>query len=183
MRLWRALNMESQCSRKRTVLGMNRRNKRGSAHHSFKPMEIRFWAKVNKGTLTGCWEWIGSTNYEYGQLWLNGKVVLAHIISYEMHRGAIPKGQVVMHSCDNPLCVRPEHLSLGTPKDNVIDALTKGRYLGRETRKLSKEVRQRLKERIRAGEKHKILAAEFGLAMRTVQRWASEINKSDVGLY
>lgn len=63
----------------------------------------------------------------YGGIKHNGKTLGAHRVSYELHHGPIPAGAVVMHRCDNPLCVRPEHLRLGTQAENVKDMFAKGR--------------------------------------------------------
>ena len=65
-------------------------------------------------------QWIGCKIPDgYGMLQVNGKATLAHRISYEIHKGEIPEGMCVLHSCDNPGCVNPEHLHLGTQKDNA----------------------------------------------------------------
>ncbi|MFA8692963.1 HNH endonuclease signature motif containing protein, partial [Escherichia coli] len=75
-----------------------------------------------------CEIWQGSkTKGGYGLRYYQGKVQLAHRVSYKLNKGEIPEGLVVMRSCDNPSCVNPEHLSLGTQSDNRKDCLDKGR--------------------------------------------------------
>lgn len=94
----------------------------------FTPLAVRFWAKVEK-TPT-CWEWRGATVTGYGHISMGGvlgKIRLAHRISWEMHNGPIPDGLHVCHRCDNPKCVRPDHLFLGTDLDNAQDRDAKGR--------------------------------------------------------
>ncbi len=86
----------------------------------------RFWSKVNKGPK--CWEWQACcTTYGYGVIWWGKTHKLAHRVVYEMGHGTIPQGMHICHKCDNPPCVRPSHLFLGTPKDNHQDSYRKGR--------------------------------------------------------
>lgn len=89
------------------------------------PLKERFWAKVIK--TDSCWNWMGSINRGRGQININGKPRFASVVSWEMEYGKIPNGQCVCHKCDNPLCVRPNHLFLGTQRDNIYDAISKGR--------------------------------------------------------
>ncbi len=96
---------------------------------------IRFWKMVDKDTPvhpilgTSCWLWTGcKLPYAHGQFNVgNHKIVLAHRFSWELHYGSIPEGLYVCHHCDNPSCVRPDHLFIGTQKDNVQDCIQKGR--------------------------------------------------------
>lgn len=86
----------------------------------------RFDANVQKGD--GCWEWSGSLmNSGYGRFNLKKRWQSAHRMAYSATHGPIPEGLLVCHKCDNPRCVRPSHLFLGTCKDNVHDCIRKGR--------------------------------------------------------
>lgn len=81
-----------------------------------------FWRRVRK-TAT-CWLWTGPTNGRYGRI---GRRTYAHRASYEMAYGPIPRGLFVLHNCDVPLCVRPDHLRLGTARENSYDAMERRR--------------------------------------------------------
>jgi hypothetical protein len=105
-----------------------------------KSIEERFWAKVIK--TESCWLWQGGKNRgSYGHFNITrgtSKYVLAHRYSYELHYEPIPTGMWVCHHCDNPSCVNPAHLFLGTPRDNSQDSIQKHRGK-RGPRKLSEE--------------------------------------------
>jgi hypothetical protein len=90
--------------------------------------EFRFWSKVVVGNKDDCWPWTASLFHDgYGEFGLNGKVVRAHRYSYELAHGQIPDNQLVLHSCDNPPCVNPNHLFLGDDLVNSHDMFSKGR--------------------------------------------------------
>jgi hypothetical protein len=85
----------------------------------------RFWSKVMLGP--ECWLWRASPKERYGRFRLDARYIGAHQASWILARGPIPEGLHVLHKCDNPRCVRPEHLFLGTNQDNVNDRHVKGR--------------------------------------------------------
>lgn len=87
----------------------------------------RFWAKVNKSD--GCWIWTaGKTDDGYGTFWTGNTHSKSHRISWALTNGAIPEGLQICHHCDNPSCVRPDHLFTGTNLDNQLDSIKKGRH-------------------------------------------------------
>ena len=86
----------------------------------------RFENKVERIPGVDCWLWAGAHN-RYGHLAVNGETKLAHRVSWELAHGPITGGMNVLHKCDTPLCVRPDHLFLGTQRENILDAVRKGR--------------------------------------------------------
>lgn len=88
-----------------------------------------------------CWLWrAGKDRWGYGQFRYKGKTRSAHRIAYKLYVGEIPEGMFVLHKCDNPICVNPKHLFLGTLKDNSQDMVKKGRNnTGKGSAKLTKE--------------------------------------------
>lgn len=110
------------------------------------PVEVRFWAKVDKSG--ECWEWTGAKNRAgYGMLKAgaaNGSNTIAHRYSWTLVNGEIPDGLKILHKCDNPGCVRPSHLFLGTQKDNVHDMIAKGRDTAIKEQKGEKHPRAKL---------------------------------------
>jgi hypothetical protein len=91
--------------------------------------EVLFWKKVYK-TNGGCWLWAGSILQPggYGHFHVKRKGIGAHVYSFELHHGPVPEGHVVRHSCNSPSCVNPDHLSSGTQKQNIADAVSQGRH-------------------------------------------------------
>jgi hypothetical protein len=98
------------------------------------PVSSRFWKHVKKSQdKEGCWVWVGSFGGgPYGQITeavapYKRKMHRPSRVSWEMHFGPIPAGMWVLHHCDNPPCVRPDHLFIGNRSDNIRDAIAKGR--------------------------------------------------------
>lgn len=91
--------------------------------------EERFWEKVDKSG--DCWNWTAKVGkratHNYGKFFIDGRWMQAHRYAYQLAQGEIPEGMVVRHRCDNPLCVRFEHLEIGTQADNVADMDNRGR--------------------------------------------------------
>ncbi|MHB0992643.1 MAG: HNH endonuclease signature motif containing protein [Burkholderiales bacterium] len=136
------------------------------------PIEDRFWKKVIKSE--NCWEWVGNKNNKgYGQLSKGGRLgnALAHRVSYEIHNGKIPGGLFVLHKCDNPGCVRPDHLFLGTNSDNMQDMLKKGRFKSKSLKgekckfsKLNESQVMEIKNRLLHGDKARLIARAYGVS-------------------
>ena len=133
----------------------------------------RFESKVERIPESGCWIWVGDAG-RYGHVSFgtppNQHRRAAHRVSYELFRGPIPEHLNVCHHCDVTLCVNPDHLFLGTQKDNVLDSVLKhrwaipGRRLGQ--RKLTD---QQVKEILRGGSTS-CFAKQFGVALSTIKR-------------
>lgn len=150
------------------------------------PPNERFMRKVRKD-VSGCWIWEGARHNKtgYGSFQPGGRgspTTGAHRYSYEMHKGPAPKGLHVMHSCDNRRCVNPDHLSLGTPKNNTDDMLAKGRWHGGvsigEASGAAKLTEALVREMRASPDTHADWARCLGLgpntirAARTGRRWA-----------
>lgn len=137
-----------------------------------------FWNKVNKDTISGCWEWTGATRKSgYGAYkGPNGLVIDVHRFVFNITtKMPIPDGMIVLHSCDNRICCNPAHLSLGTHEENMRDMKMKGRdnYAKGERAGSSKLTDKEVKE-IRAkyatGEyTHQSLAEEYGVDKTSVR--------------
>ncbi|MBX3583571.1 MAG: HNH endonuclease [Rhizobiaceae bacterium] len=142
-------------------------------------LEERFWAKVAKGE--GCWLWTGSVNRQgYGAIRVGKRMRKATHVSILLDTGSWPaQGLIACHKCDNPSCVRPDHLYAGTYKDNARDRDVQGRFVRPPRCSAARQVRgerQHLAKltpdkvrMIRSGAgtpEH--LAAKFGVAKRTI---------------
>ncbi len=109
--------------------------------------EQRFWKKVEKGQNHECWLWIGLCNNKgYGQININGKHILTHRFSREIYFGKISQELCVLHKCNNPPCVNPNHLYLGTNKDNSEYMVKQNRQAKGENHGRSKLTESQVKE-------------------------------------
>lgn len=156
-------------------------------HFTTRPVETRFWEKVDRNgplpasrpELGPCWLWTGAANpHGYGQLTVgstrdgNRRREIAPRLAYRLHHGTLPADMDVLHHCDTPRCVNPDHLFLGTAGDNMRDASTKGR-----TTQGEKNLRARLtdaqvleiRRRYATGDvTYDQLAVTYGVHVRTI---------------
>lgn len=143
-------------------------------------IEPRFWRNVKKSE--GCWEWTGARSGNgYGAISWHNKQHGAHRVSWMLANGReIPAGMQVLHACDNPLCVRPEHLSLGSLQENSLDMVRKNRAsrVGpgnpakgeRNARAVLNEIQVReIRGKIKSGMQYRTLGREYGVSETTIR--------------
>lgn len=123
----------------------------------------RFESKFEK--TDGCWEWKASIrDTGYGQFYLNGKPEKAHRVSFILYKGE-PESSMVCHTCDNRKCVNPDHLFLGSNKDNMIDMSNKYRS---PSQRLTEKEYVKIFNRLNEGMSQRKIAKEFGCAQTTI---------------
>lgn len=134
-------------------------------------IEQRFWRKVRKGP--GCWEWLGAhTGIGCPRFSVRGVCTLANRFVYEMTKGPIPPGMVTMHSCDNQLCVNPDHINLGTYSENLADMVKKGRC---PVAKLKPADITEIRRQWKGGEPVEVLSRRYGVGVGTIRRAATGV--------
>lgn len=149
------------------------------------PVEARFWKYVSK--TDSCWLWTGATNTDgYGVIATyrgDGAKVYrrAHVISWEWANGPVPKGMSVCHNCpggDNPACVNPDHLWLGTTRQNQADKARKGRAKGSNNgqSKLDEPKVAAIKAMLSENITRRAIAAEFGVTVSTIDHIATGLS-------
>lgn len=147
----------------------------GVYERKLKPISVRLFAKVVKEPEdNGCWLWTGCTSiFGHGQIW-NGtfksnlgqrRLLTAHRVSYELHYGVDPGLSCVLHRCDVPNCVRPDHLFLGTKKDNTDDMRAKNRMVVGEAHPRAKLTTEKVIAIRLSKEPHSVLCKRFGVSL------------------
>ena len=129
--------------------------------------QVSFFSRVIPNGEHGCWEWNGVlTGSGYGKCGMLGEQ-RAHRVSYRLHYGDISGGNVIMHKCDNRICVNPAHLEQGTHKDNMADMKKKGRAAtGRKPHLTEEQVKDIYLSKSSISQ----LTKQYGLNIRTVER-------------
>lgn len=142
-----------------------------------KTLKNRFENKFSIDIVTGCWNWTASlTHTGYGRIresGLNSRTLSAHRVSYLLYKGSIQNNLLVLHRCDNRKCVNPEHLFLGTSKDNAIDRERKGRSRPQRgelnaNSVLSNELVINIRNMYKNGKRLCDISREFNIATSTI---------------
>jgi hypothetical protein len=134
-------------------------------------VEERFKKRFIVDQETKCWNWIAAKSAAgYGQIGFNNRVIYAHRFSYELRYGSINQGLCVCHKCDNPACVNPDHLFLGTHQENSSDASKKGRFNPKKGEdnprsKLTKQIILLIRADHRS---HRAIGKDYGISNRNV---------------
>ena len=139
------------------------------------PLVTRFFNCVFPEPNSGCWLWVGGLGAKaYGSIRSeSGKKIGAHRLSYEMHKGPIPLGMFVRHKCDNPPCVNPDHLEVGTHTDNMCDMYKRQRNRQRKGSSHHKAILDEatvaaIKQTLSEGVTGALLAVKYNVSVSTI---------------
>ena len=178
---------------RRTVPGCDRKHKghglcdlhrqrlarTGTTDSPVKSLAERFWEKVDRRGADECWPWLAAKNsLGYGVMrpegQRSGPTVKAHRVSL-MLSGVSVDGYVVRHRCDNPSCVNPAHLELGSQMENVSDMISRGRCArgAARSQRLTEDDVRTIRERWSAGELQRVIASDYGVSRPTISRIVS----------
>ncbi len=137
--------------------------------------DVLFWNKVKFGP--GCWVWTGGrTATGYGRVKRGGKMVCATHWAVFLTIGRLPvskDGEVVAHSCDNPPCVRPDHLRVCSQSENIAECISKGRWTPPNPTKLSDSDKKEMVKMRLDGSTFREIGERFGIKISTAQKWVS----------
>jgi hypothetical protein len=159
---------------------LRRKGTAAPTRYSEAPLAERWARWVTKGE--GCWLWQGNLNNNgYGTITVEtdghrrSRRAYAHRVSYELHVGAIPAGMCVLHSCDNPQCVNPDHLSVGTQSESMLQMFARGRKPSTSVDRIREIAMRR-----QAGASVRLLAAEFCLSKSQIRRLLDRATKESL---
>ena len=144
--------------------------KYGDAEHRANLRGVPFNERYHTDPDTGCWLWVGGTNTSGHGTWAAHGEKTAHRASWVLHNGAVPAGKHVLHRCDRPNCVNPDHLFLGTHQDNMADLRAKGRAYGAqgEANYGAKITEEQALTIMQDGRTCPVIAEEFGISRTMV---------------
>ena len=139
-------------------------------HYTRKPIQERFENHIFMEPMSGCWLWMAAISKKNYALFTvqRGIKQLGHRASWEIYKGPIPKGMKVLHKCDTPPCVNPEHLFLGTMADNTHDACNKGRMGPGEKDGNAKLTNQKVIEIRKDGRNQSAIAKDYGITRQNI---------------
>lgn len=140
-----------------------------------RPLTERFWSRVLRAGDDECWIWTGTSSARggYGLMPVNGRSTRVPRIAWELHNGVIPSGMCVLHRCDNPKCVNPGHLFLGTHHDNALDRKLKERTFAKLTHVQAATIRSE----VEAGATQTSVAKRYAVSVRTIYRIVHRVAK------
>lgn len=119
---------------------------------------------------TSCWNWIGILDrYGYGKFKIGDRTIKSHRYSYQLHYGDFDESFHVLHHCDNPRCVNPSHLFLGTNRDNVADRTAKKRH-GETSKRLTANEKAAILKSVEQGQSFRLIAQQFKVHISTIRR-------------